>query len=215
MKLLENEEERKKQMDISNYILEILKLIFSWPPMILASVIILLITFKAPISNLIQRITKGTFPGFSIEASATIAQQKEISAPDSQLSSQEDRIRQYIRDNPDAVAREFLEIFNKYTYERLYNVIYGSQLALLEHLEKQGEKGDLYINLNIYYYQFIEKSGLSNVQISEYLGFLVNMKTIEYVSSCNESRVRITPYGLNFIIYIKSIYSPFYKGKPF
>ncbi len=204
-----------KNMDISTYILDILRIIFSWPPMILIVTIILLKSFKISISDLLQRMTKGTFPGFTIEASSSSAQQRGITASSNQMVSQEEKIRQYIRDNPDAVIREYLEIASKFSYERIYNLIYGSQLALLEHLEKCGEGGELYINLNSFYYQFLQKSSLTNVQITEYLGFLVNLKLIEYFNLNSDSKVRITPYGLNFIIYIKNVYSPFYKGKPF
>ena len=195
-------------MEAAKIILDYIRVIFNWPLVIL----ILGFAFRGAIGDFFKRLVKGRGYGIELEASVPIEQRKEVK--ESIPRQPEDAIEKYIHDNPKEVKKEYLRAFNGYWFERAYNLIYGTQILLLEHLASKSDKGDKYINLTSFYTTFLQKSAL-NTQMADYLGFLVDMGFIEHVGQGNNLITKITPYGLDFLSYIKTQYPLAYKYRVF
>jgi len=200
-------------MEIAEIILRFLQAILSWPIIVLILGIVFVVVFKGPISDFLRRIVKGEAYGVRIEASRP-SEQKEIAKETPKIESQ-DQIEQYIINNPKAVVAEYLRLANGYWFERTFNIIYGTQIDLIEYLATKGTNGDKYINLVVFYNEFIKRSGLSSTQMSDYLGFLLGMRFIEYAGEGSDLIVKVTPHGVNFLSYIKAQYPSTYKYKPY
>jgi len=123
-------------------------------------------------------------------------------------------IEAYIKDNPQSVIIEYMELLDRYFFERTFNIIYGTQIDLLEYLSEKGEEGEKYINLVTFHKEHIRRFGKST-QMADYLGYLKKSGFIKYEVEENELNVKITPYGINFLSYIKTYYPLMYnKYKP-
>jgi len=101
----------------------------------------------------------------------------------------------------------------EYWFERTFNIIYGTQIDLLEYLSAKGTDGDRYVNLLVFYNEFVKRSGLASTQMADYLGYLHSMRFVEYRGEGSDLIVKITPYGVNFLSYIKGQYPSTYKYK--
>jgi len=196
-------------MEIVKVILDYIRVIFNWPLVVL----ILGFAFRGAIGDFFRRVVRGRGYGFELEASTPAEQRKE--AKESIQRQPEDEIEKYIKDNPKEVKKEYLRVFNGYWFERAYNLIYGTQIQLLEYLTTKQDKGDKYINLVNFYATFLQRSAF-NTQMADYLGFLIDMRFIEYAGQgTTDITVKITPYGVDFLSYIKTQYPVAYKFKIF
>lgn len=195
-------------METTKVVIDYIRVILNWPLVIL----ILGFVFRGAINDFFKRLVKGRGYGIEIEACTPTEQRKE--AKESIQRQPEDAIEKYICENPKEVKKEYLRAFNGYWFERAYNLIYGTQIQLLEHIAAKSDKGDKYINLINFYATFQQKSGL-NTQMADYLGFLVDMGFIEYSRQGSDITTKITPYGLDFLSYIKTQYPLGYKYKAF
>ncbi len=195
------------------YTIEILKIIISWPLAVFILGLFFIFTFKSPISDFFRRIVRGEAYGVRIEASAPTEQQKAVG--ETQKYPSKDEIEKYVAENPTQVIRDYLRLSNGYHFERAYNLIYGTQLDVLEDLEKKGSEGEKYINLINFYNEFQRRSNLQSTQYADYLGFLGSMKFIEYKGSDTDLTVHITPFGVNFLSYIRGQYSNAYKYRAY
>ena len=200
-------------MQTAEIILRYLEVILTWP---VAGVVLGLVAmkwFRGPVSDFLRRVVRGEAYGVRLEAANPTDQRKE--AQDVPKPQSGDAIEQYIRDNPKEVIREYLRAVNGYRFERAYNLIYGTQLDLLEHLSRIGEPGEPYINLVPFYNEFVKRSNLAATQMADYLGFLRDMLFIEYIGTGTDLRARITPLGVDFLSYIKGQYPTVYKYKAY
>lgn len=200
-------------MEIAEIILCYLEVLLRWPVIVLIVVLVFFKLFKNPISDFFRRIVKGEAYGIRLEASSPSEQQKEAKETISARSKSE--IEAYIRDNPDLVVTEYIRLFNGYIFERAFNIIYGTQIDLLEHLSSKGDKGENYINLALFYNEYVKRTGKSIYQMADYLGFLKEFRFVQYEGEGSELRVKILPYGVDFLSYIKTQYPSMYKYKPF
>lgn len=199
-------------MDIAIIILDYIKVIFNWPLVVL----ILGFAFRNAIGDFFRRLVKGKGYGIELEATTPAEQQKEAKETRENMPRglKDDDIEKYIRENPKKVKTEYLKTLNGYWFERAYNIIYGTQIQLLEHLSKKGDQGDKYINLVSFYGDFLQKSALKT-QMADYLKFLVDMKFIQYKKEETDITVKVTSYGIDFLSYIKTQYPLAYKYKAF
>ena len=166
--------------------------------------------FKEPLSDFFKKIKRASAYGASIETFNPPDQQKEIKENPPSLS-QEDDMEKYIRENPKKVKEEYVRIYNGYWFERAYNLIYGTQIDLLEYLIEKGTNGESYVNLYKFYQEYINRSQLHSYQFADYIGFLKNMNFIEMSGEGTNLVVKINPLGIDFISYIKGQYSNSYK----
>lgn len=197
-----------RNMGINEIIQRYLQIVLTWQVVF----IILAFMFRKSIREFLGRITKGEGYGFRLEAGTAVEQQKEVKKD---ISQTEDEIEAYVKDHPKEAIIEYKKVLNSYWFERIYNMIYGTQITLLEYLLDKKSNGDVYINLVSYYNEFVKRSRLYNVQMANYLGFLKAMNLIEYQGEGNNLIVKITPYGLDFLSYIKGQYQSAYRYKAF
>ncbi|MEK7165079.1 MAG: hypothetical protein AAB779_03975, partial [Patescibacteria group bacterium] len=164
-------------MEMANIVLQYLEVFLGWPVVILILGLAFMQWFKKSISSFLERLIVGEAYGVRLEASSPSNQQKELKKEDMPLQD----IEKYIRDNPKEVIRDYQRIFNSYRFERAFNIIYGTQMDLLEHLSTKGDNGDKYVNLILFYNEFIKRSNLTSTHMADYLEFLKNNQFIEYV----------------------------------
>ena len=199
-------------MEKAKIILEYLQVILGWPVVTLILGVIFLKWFKDPISDFFRRVVRGEAYGVRIEASSPSEQREEIKDTP-QLP--QDQIEKYIKDNPKEVIVEYGRLLNGYRFERAFNIIYGTQMDLLEYLSTKGTAGENYINLVSFYNEFVKRSGLSSTQMADYLGFLKDMRFIELAEQNKVWNVKISAYGVDFLSYIKGQYPSSYRYRPF
>lgn len=200
-------------METAEIILKYLQVILGWPVVALILGVIFLKWFKDPISDFFRRVVRGEAYGVKIEASSPSEQRKEVKEiPQPQTH---DQIEKYIKDRPKEVIKEHLRLLNGYWFERAFNIIYGTQMDLLEYLSTKGTKGENYINIVSFYNEFVKRSGLASTQMADYLGFLKDMRFIEFVEENKAWSVKITAYGVDFLSYVKGQYPSSYKYRAF
>jgi len=198
-------------MQTAEIILRYLEVFLKWPVIVFIIIIIFIKVFKNEISDFFRRIFKGEAMGIRFEAMPS-EQQKE--AKEVLPAKTKSEIEAYIKDNPQLVIIEYMELFNRYFFERTFNIIYGTQIDLLEYLSEKGEGGEKYINLVSFHKEHIRRFGKSSTQMADYLGYLKKSRFIKYEGEENELNVKITPYGIDFLSYIKTYYPFMYKYKP-
>lgn len=198
-------------MDIARLALEYLRVLLSWPIIFGALGLYFLNTFHDPIADVLRRFVRATGYGVSVEASPSV-QLQEIRQTNVAKPA-EDQLHRYIRDNPGQVVNDFLRTFNAYWFERSFNLIFGTQIALLEFLLEKRTDGEAYINLEHFYQEFTKRVSSPVVQFADYVGFLLSANFVRYEGS--PIRVYITDYGVDFLSYIRTQYAPTYRLKPF
>ena len=194
---------------MAEIVLKYIQSLLIWPVVVL----IIGIVYKRTLSDFLKRFKKAEAYGVMLEASP-VEQQKELNRNPSIIQTETD-VEKVIKDNPKEVIKEFIKLSNGYWFEKTFNIIYGSQIALLEHLSTKGNAGEFYINLVPYYNMYVLRSGLPSNQMAEYLNFLKNAKYVEYVGENADLRLRITPLGVDFLSYIQGQYPEIHKHRPF
>jgi hypothetical protein len=178
-------------------------------------VIILSRRFKEPISNFLGRLIGGWAGRHGIGVYAIPPTEQHIGIEvGPQLPSQAEIEKFIAEDRLQQVSNAYIQLYQAYEFERILHAIYGTQLNLLEHLERRVE-GVSYASLAAFYSYFKERWKLLSTavppQMEVYLGFLKSKHLIEYVG---EDIVRITPDGSQFLSYIRNHYPYTYKFKP-
>ena len=197
-------------------ILNYVQALVSWPGITLVLGLVAMYQFHdAVLSFLKRRDVKVEAYGWSLTAANPTEQRQEVKdfKENPEFKSNTD-LEKYIRENPQEVIREYLRAFNGYRFQRAYNLIFGSQMNLLEYLSSKGAEGEKYVNLLPFYNKFVSLSNLQSAQFADYLGFLKDSLFIEYIGESSDLSVQITPLGVDFLTYIKSEYPTTYNSKP-
>ncbi len=200
-------------MQIASIVLEYLRVLLSWPVIAGLVALYFLIQFRDPLSDFLKRMVRGQIGAVTLEAARPSEQSKEIKMTEAPKT--QDEIEKYISENPQQVIKEYIRTFNAYWFEKAFNLIYGTQISLLEHLLSKGTDGDAYINLYSFYQEFLNRSNLTATQFADYVGFLRDAKFVEIETVANDMRGKITPYGTDFLSYIQVQYKYSYKLKAF
>lgn len=165
------------------------------------------ILFRKQISNFLTRLVNAKIGNLNLVATKPTEQTKKDIQDEIKIKA-----IKYVKSHPKETIEEFFTLFDKYKFERIFNIIYGSQISLLEHLSLKGDTGDKYINLYKFYDEFTNKTIPSHPEITEYFGFLESWKLVEASGENMNKGYIITPFGINFLSYIKINYS-LYKYK--
>lgn len=199
-------------MEIAKLVLEYFKVLISWPVVVLLVVIYFFRTFKESVNDFLRRVEEGEGYGIKVKATTPSEQRKEASEikPDPSLDDAE----KFVAEHPKEAVLEYRKVLNGYRWEKAFNLIYGTQLDLLEQLEQKGSVGEKYVNLLPFYNEFVKRSKLSTTQFADYLGFLRDSQFIAIEGPENDLVVKLTPYGVDFLSYVKGQY-PYYRGKTF
>jgi len=199
-------------MKVAELVLRYLEVILSWPVIALALGAIALKLLHEPLSDFLRRNIEVEGYGFRVKAADPSQQRKE--AQEAIQPRSEDALLTWVQENPEQVVTDYQRLFRGYWFERALNLIFGTQLELLEHLEACGDAGERYINLVPYFQKYLKQSGHSQRQMADYLGFLRDMRFMEYVEHDGEQYARLTPFGVDFLSYLRAQYGEMYKGRP-
>ena len=200
-------------MEITNIVLQYLKIVFSWPVITFILFICFFVLFKDPISDFIHRLIKGEIGNVKLQATSPADQKKE--AEEFPPIQPKNELELYVKNNPREAIETIIKISRNFRFEKTFNIIYGTQINLLTHLSTKGDSGDRYINLAFYYHDYISRSKFYSAKIEDYFGFLEAMQMIEFFGEGNNVSIRITPEGINFLSYIKKEYPTTFNYKPF
>lgn len=196
-------------MKIEEIVLKYLQVVLNWPLLAIISIFL----FKKQISDFLSRLIKGKVGSLSVEATPP-KQEKVIVEND-----KKNRGIQIIEDNPKNAYGEFLKLYEEYFFERSFNIIYGTQIDLLEHLDKKSDKSEKYNFIFIkYYLRHLGTKPKTKKPYNQYLDFLEINKFIEILNvdkDYSERILKMTPLGIKFLSYIKNYYPERYKNKPF
>lgn len=199
-------------MEIADLVLQYVEVLLSWPVITLVLGLLALIWLRKPIGNFLNRVRSAE--GYGVRLDAVDPAQQLRKSQDVDEPKSENELAVWIRDDTEVAATEFLRLFNGYWWERAFNIIYGSQIEILEHLEAKGDSGEKYVNLVPYFEEFLRRGGPANTQMPDYLAFLQSMNFIGYQTKNGEQLVKITPFGVNFLSYLRAQYPAGYKLKP-
>lgn len=174
---------------------------------------ILLLVYRKQIANLLTRLIKGKVGSFSFEA--TPPKQEKVIIE----NNNKNPLIQMMKDDPENAYHEILKLYKDYFYERSFNIIYGTQINLLDHLDKKPDKSEKYNFIFIkFYFKHLGKKPKTKKPYNQYLDFLEINKFIEILNANktnNEKILKITPSGIKFLSYIKTHYPERYKHRPF
>ena len=120
-------------MEITKLILEYFKVLVSWPVVVLTIAIYFFSRFKEGISDFLQRVEEGEGYGIKVKATTPSEQRKEAS--EIKPAPGLDEAEKFVAEHPKEAVLEYRKILNGYRWEKAFNIIYGTQLHLLEHLE--------------------------------------------------------------------------------
>ena len=215
---------------IAELVLRYLDVLFRWPVAILALGLTGMLVFKKPISDFLSRITSAGGYGFQLSAANTQSETTPAKKPESpELANVVEhqppaaqqgppmvpqQAIQYVQQHPAQVIEEYLRVFNGYRYEKAFNSLYGTQMALLQYLATKGSEGDAYTNLAPFYEEFRRRAPDTKYQMPDYVRFLETLGFIEYFGAQPNFRIRITPSGLGFLSYVRAEYPLAYDQRP-
>ena len=183
---------------------------WAWPFFALIFIII----FNKPIFEFLKRLKTLKIFGTVLETRTAPKQPKGMLLP--QVKEELEKSVEKEKDSVKFLFNQYMKLFKTCTFEQNFNIIYGTQIKLLEHLSKKGALGDKYTNLENFYWDFFMRTGGKTTTTREgHLGFLEMERYIEYASEDDEQIVKITPHGNNFLSYIKKRYKLLYKYKSF
>jgi hypothetical protein len=190
-------------------ILQCLQIVFDWPLVAIISIFL----FRKQISDFVSRLIRGKIGIFSAEA--TPPKQEKVIVE----NNEKNPLIQMMKDDPENAYHEILKLYEDYFYERSFNIIYGTQINLLDHLNKKPDKSEKYNFIFVKFYcKHLGKKPKITKPYNQYLDFLEINKFIEILNADktnNEKILKITPSGIKFLSYIKAHYPERYKNKPF
>jgi len=180
----------------SIYLLEdsIFKSLHEWPFLIIVFFTFFTLIFAESINNFIERLMFTKVELLDIKY----------------YKNNQQRIVDYITSSPKNVPTNDAEknLYDKIKFEKIYNVIFGSQINLLKDALKNNCQIS-YENIIEFYRSHQSQAGNRFVSMVEYISFLTKTELFE-----NESKTiyKLTDVGKKFISYIDEQYS-FYENK--
>jgi hypothetical protein len=184
-------------------LLEYIKLLVSWQVVALILGLMALHSFKGSISALLGRFIRGSGYGITLEAQPVQQNTSNSEDQPKNLTEKSDP-EKWVADNPKLVIEEYQKLYNSHQWERAYNLIYGTQLDLLEYLASKGDVGESYLNLRPFHLECQRLLGNENTAFAAYLMYLDSFRFITF----NEQTqvVKIEPFGIAFLDHLKATY---------
>lgn len=191
----------------------------AWPIV----VIFLFFWNRNEIKGLINRVNSGKLPG-GIEFNAPISQsdpkedvppeiKKSIKAREEELAKNIDTStsasRPELVKEIDKLVKENSAIATALFFERIYQLIFGSQIQLLDQLRSLGSAGRLYEDISAYYQGVrLKFPNLNSYPLDNYISFLTNAGLIEFINTGQKRVYKIAPTGIDFLEYIEALNYP-------
>lgn len=176
-----------------------------WPTVVL----LIVLFFQEELRHLIRNVSALRGPG-GIEATIS---QPEPSKETPEISEELKRdgvaeLRSMDVDKSELINR-LVSLQVALHFERTYNFIFGSQIRLLESLERLGFSGQTYENIAaIYQSERATHAVFHSYPLRDYLGFLENAGLVGIVSETGRRLVKITPMGIDFLEYMRAMRYP-------
>jgi predicted transcriptional regulator len=214
-------------------LLDYLKVVLSWPPMALVIVLVFFYRFKLAIEGLLGRVTEGEIFGQKIKAAAP-SQSLESSSTDEYLTNiveshpnadtqpiasvseplpdelADDPHAQiaieWVKNNPIQTVIEYKKLMLHLGFERAFNMMYGTQISLLEFLALRPTDSISITQLSKFHMEHLSKVMGSNYQRQNYMNFLVINDLIREAPIADQQGYSITSHGIQFLAYIKATY---------
>ena len=121
-----------------------------------------------------------------------------------------DEMSGYIAEDRQKAKEEYARLYGLYIYEKLFNLIFGTQLMLLERLERDYPQEMEYDYARIYWLEHCTRIRNQNYSFNAYIDFLKKSLLI----SVENNIIKLSLFGSNFLLYIRSAYSLTYRSKP-
>ena len=194
--------------------LEYLKVFLSWPVVVLIIVLVVIWKFKQSFSDFLSRLTKGEGYGVKLEA---MPPQQQVMVKDLEKPTQsfQNENEQWVAEHPKEVLHEFHKVSLELRYEKAFNIIYGTQIDMLEWLAKKADAGDAYTNMSYFHNEHQARAKNSDYLFQNYMHFMELFEFIELFKADGKDMVRITPFSQHFLSYIKANYQYTFNKKPF
>lgn len=200
--------------DYARLILDFLRVLI-WP----ALALFLVFWFRRELSEFIDRVWRVKFPGGEVEAET----QKDLQESDEDFEDAEGALakdgellgemeKQYearyaeLEQNTQKLIQELSLKELQLEFERIYNVIFGSQIRLLELVRTKPDGADWHC-LSAYYEQVkrTNPGSFTNWAVDQYLQFLLTRKLIELDPAGYH---RLTEKGSSFLSYLTNLKYP-------
>lgn len=182
-------------MGWNEFILKLLSILLSWQ--VIGGIIILTfgIYFHNEIRSILLSIDKIKFNSNEITLHKDPTQQRVN-------EKRTDNMSDLIKSDPKQILKEYNLLLEKFTFENIFNNIYGSQLKFLLELNVYPDIGLSHIQAESFYIQFYN-SLPSTYQMSANRNFYFNwLQHIKLIKD-DGSKYFITDYGKKFLAYIK------------
>lgn len=188
-------------LDIIRAIFEYIKTL-SWPVVVLFMFLILLREIK----NLINRINYIKWPGGPEINTKQTKPSKEIPKISEETENKKlEEIKKSSQDKEE-LLNQVVILQIALHFERTYNLIFGSQIRLLENLRKYGSVGMKYEDVAAYYQGvLVTYPYMVSYHLTQYLDFLVGAKLVEVTQQGDNRVVKIVPLGIDFLEYLEGL----------
>ena len=201
--------------------------------------IILIYRFRDAIDSFLKRLVEGNFFGQQFKAVPPSQLQRDTfpanrdglatALPDAALTAAmaetipadlaQDPNAQaaigFVRTNPVQTVVEYMRLSFNYNSERLFNRIYGTQIALLTRLSIHPEQSVKLSQLVEFHETHQTISGRTDYQIRDYIQFLISFGVVSRAGALDDSDFRITQQGIQFLSYIKANYPTLWNQRTF
>lgn len=184
-----------------------------WPLVVAGLVATALALFRQQIGELINRMRRLTVgpSGAEFDAAAQAAPERGEA-----IEEAPEKIAELVRQQADELEREYqthmaelsqrLGATDFYWFcERVYRIIYGSQIRLLQHLQVRGDAGSSVAELVPFFQQHVEAVRVVNPAyggaFDAYIGYLAASQLIVQDASV-PPRYRISAQGVGFLAYL-------------
>lgn len=217
-----------------NLFLEFTKVIISWPLVTLVIFIVVLSTFKTPISEWIKDIgdVEGDLWGNKIKVTAQrqakiqnvteiiedTAKIAEATLQTTDLNNIEipeelkhipniEKLIALAATNPANTVLELNRLMDKYIFERIFNIIFGTQINLLSFLNSSPDEWHDVSNISGFYAKHRELLKDSVVDHFDYLNFLRSSGLAELIWGDETKKIKATKQTGEFLKYIQAFYA--------
>jgi len=200
--------------------------ILIWPSVVLIIAIFFLLVYKKDISGLLSRVSGFKISSFNATTKQDLANKPLDSSSSDELMKMFDskfllEREKYIKDDLNnrgiTEDKESIKVLIRHLagtqvqliFERIYAMIYGSQIIILQHLNTKSNGDTKETILPIYSsatQQYVEE--YKNYPFDEYMGFLTNYSLVEK----KNDRFFITHIGRDFLTFIAQTGKPIFKA---
>ena len=200
--------------------------IFVWPIATIILVVFFILLFKKPIARLIDRTERVSKHGIQTGSTQEQQNKKAVSKVDEFLKlhdnqlliEMEERIQTHLNSlHPqDAAEREkfltrnFFALVITWSFDRTYDMIYGSQINALSYLNDNRNSAITIEHIRPFYNEAVSKFPMfySNYTLEGWLGFLVSSILLQR----NGNDIGITIRGKEFLKYLVEQGRPIHKS---